>query len=305
MEIPPTVSTATQFFVGGRGNFGLFAPFSLGVGPTTLTFVDDTDPESITSLQTLISNLENSFRKDSGGDCPEYCYDGIFEALTVSDYGVQLMTYGSQVVVVTDAPSKGLRSASDVINEANNVGVCIHFFLGQNTFNCFDTSPASLAEYERVANKTGGVVVSSKFDFTSFVQKYRSTPCGFLEAPARKRRTAARFCHEFSISSLVCMLSVTIKTSDDAATITKPNGERALAEARGEYEEKVAIYADNRPQAGQWRVCGESPIEISVEDQKCIDITPYFIKNEASKPLLTAKPPPGCKSVMTSTVFIR
>lgn len=264
----------------------------------TLTYVDDADPGSIRSLQTLIYNLENSFRKDSGGDCPEYCYDGIIEALEIDDDGFGVMTHGSQVVVVTDAPSKGLNNATDVIKQANDVGVCIHFFLGRNTFNCFETTPDAQGEYERVAGETGGVVVSSKFDFTSFVQKYRSTPCGFLDMPSRKRSTTAQFCHNFTVSSLCCILSVTIKTTEDTVTVTKPNRERVPVNARGDYEEKIALFADNHPQPGQWRVCGDNPIEISVEDQKCIDITPYYIKNENCQPILTAETPPGCKLIL-------
>ncbi len=285
------ISCKTSIFIAFMGVMIHF----LGVGPVTLTFVDDEDPDSIRSLQTLIYNLENSFRKDSGGDCPEYCYDGIIEALETDDDGFGVMTYGSQIVVVTDAPSKGLNNATDVINQANDVGVCVHFFLGRNTFNCFETPPGTQSEYERVASSTGGVVVSSKFEFTSFVQKYRSTPCGFFDVPARKRRTAAQFCHTFTVSSLACTISVSIKTTEDTVMVLKPSREQVSVNSRGDYHERIALFADNHPQPGQWRVCGDSPIEISMEDQKCIDITPYYIKNETGKPILTAETSPGCK----------
>ena len=142
-----------------------------------------------------------------------------------------------------------------------------------------------------MANATGGVVVDSKFDFASFVQKYR----------ARKRSTGAQFCHDFTISSLTCVLSVTIKTTEDTVTFKKPiNRESILVNAIGDYEEKIALFADNNPQPGQWRVCGDSPIKISVEDQKCMDITPYYIKNETGRPILTAETSPGCKCILTS-----
>ncbi len=271
----------------------------------TLTFVDDTDPNSIKSLRRLVDNLENAFRPNSGGDCPEFCYDGIQEALNAEDPeygGMPILVAGSQVVVVTDAPSKGISSADDLIQQANDAEVCIHFFLGQNSYNCFEESPQSVEEYERIADETGGIVVKSKFDFSTFLQKYKNFPCGMLKAENTrpKRDSVESACHNFPVASLVCVLSISIRaTADETLTITRPDGKLMHVKTINykDSSERIALFSENHPLSGEWRVCGDNPIEVSVDHQTCLDIAPFYIKNEGEKPTLTAETSTECESM--------
>lgn len=271
----------------------------LGVGPVTLTYVDDSDPDSIHSAQALIGGLENAFQRKSGGDCPEYCYDGILEALNAKDYGFPLMFPGSQLIVITDAPSKGLPTASDIIRFANEAEVCIHFFLGESSYNCFGDDPGSIEEYETIANQTGGTVVKSKYDFSTFVHQYRSSPCGFLQSPSdRKKRSIEQVCHSINVASLVCLLSLSVKTQEDVVNLTKPDGVqvRITANRFPDTSEQIALYSESHPASGEWTVCASTPIQVSANFQFCIDIAPFYIVNtiEASS-VLTAATAPGCK----------
>lgn len=279
-------------------------PFS-GVGPVTLTYVDDYDPDNIQSLQALIENLENAFQRKSGGDCPEYCYDGIIEALNTEDYGYPIMAEGSQLMVITDAPSKGLPRASDIINQANDAQVCVHFFLGESSYNCFEDDPNSIEEYETIANSTGGIVVKSKFDFSTFVHQYRSAPCGFLQLLSdRPKRSINQVCHRINVASLVCLLSLSVNTEDDVITVTKPDGEqlRISPNRFQDTSEQIALYSESHPMSGEWRVCASSPIQVSADFQMCIDISPLYITDrEESKPIFTAATAPGCKFKYANT----
>lgn len=261
--------------------------------------MDDSDPNSIQSLQNLIVRLENAFQSKSGGDCPEFCYDGIIEALNTEDnYGYPVMVQGSQLMVITDAPSKGIKRAFDVIHQASNAEVCIHFFLGENSYNCFEDSPGSIEEYETIASTTGGVVVNSKFDFSTFVQRYRNEPCGFLSLNKRRKRNAEGVCHSFNVASLICLVSLSIKTTEEAVTLTRPDNERIIINAT-QYKrstEHIALFSESHPPSGKWKVCGENPIEVSVDFKMCIDIAPFFIAHTIeSESFLTAETSPGCK----------
>lgn len=276
------------------------------MGPVTLTYVDDSDSYSIQSLRELVTKLESSFHANSGGDCPEFCYDAILEALNTEDYGFPVMVGGSQVMVITDAPSKGAFNATNIIDQASNAEVCIHFFLGKNSYNCFDDVPYSIGEYQSIANETGGTIVDSKFDFSTFVHRYRSSPCGFLESQNGRRTRSieknpgTHFCHNINVATLACLLSLSIETKGkgEVVTLTKPDREQINIGPTSfkDTSEQIALFSESHPMSGEWTVCANSPIEVSVDFQMCIDIAPFYISDtKEGKPMFTAATPPGCK----------
>ena len=274
------------------------------MGNVTLTYVDDSDPYSIQSLRELVTKLESSFQENSGGDCPEFCYDAIREAVNTEDYGYPVMFYsGSQVIVITDAPSKGTFNAANIIDQASSAEVCIHFFLGKNSYNCFDDVPHSIDEYRSIANKTGGTIVESMFDFSTFVHRYRNTPCGFLEPQSERRRRSvekntSHFCHNISVATLACQLSLTVETNGEVVTLTKPDQEQINIASTSfkDTSEQIALYSESHPTSGEWTVCANGPIDVSVDFQMCIDIAPFYITNtKEGKAIFTAATPPGCK----------
>ena len=265
-----------------------------------MTYVDDADPDSIKSLKKLVDDLDNAFRPNSGGDCPEFCYDGIIEALNYDDDGFPVMALGgSQVIVITDAPSKGHYTSDDVINLANENDVCIHFFLGGKSKNCFEDIPGSIDEYKKIASETGGTVVSSKFDFTVFVQKYKELPCGFLEQNDRRRRSDKdTLCQSFSVSSLGCLLTLAIETKDKSVTLTRSNGTQVIINVTNpkQHSEEVVLYSEVNPPSGTWEVCGQRPIKVSEEEEICVNFVALFIAQTVERvPCLTAETPPGCE----------
>ena len=89
---------------------------------------------------------------------------------------------GSQVIVLTDAPPKGnvtrrthLRKM--IIKKAEQMQVCIHFFLPRDTFNCLEDYPDEVEEYKSIAYATGGSIIDSGFMFSDFASTYHTHPC--------------------------------------------------------------------------------------------------------------------------------
>ena len=88
------------------------------------------------------------------------------------DESFRVMESGSQIIVVTHAPSKNT-DIEDVIRIANNLGVCIHFFLAHTGDN-LDVNAVEL--YRRIAQETGGSVVGNAWEFSNFVASYKDSP---------------------------------------------------------------------------------------------------------------------------------
>ena len=117
---------------------------------------------------------------------PEYALYAMkktLEAKEVDDdsYEYDLMGEGSQMVVITDAPSKQTDELTEeVIRLTNAAGVCIHFFLAQT-----DVSD----EYVQIDSQTSGTLTSpfSNWNLARFVEiiLYLKNPCVHLTAPER------------------------------------------------------------------------------------------------------------------------
>lgn len=203
--------------------------------------------------------------------------------------------------MLTDAPSKGDLTASNIIDEARLSEVCIHFFLAQNTYNCFEDFPGSLDEYRHIADETGGTVVDNDFDFSSFVQAYKNTPCKFLPPLKRRKRDVVEEekCHVFRVSTLASLLKLTAKTTSLAVTVGRPDSTEATVNVVNPKSpgEKLALFSEASPPSGEWTVCvEEGTLEVSSEVQVAMDVTPlYFAKDVDNTTFLTAMPPPGCK----------
>ena len=103
------------------------------------------------------------------------------QALQARDEEYNLMTPGSQMIVLTDAPSKNTSIKDWVIDRAKSLGVCIHFYLARETDNCF--SADSVESYRNIAWETGGSVVENTWNFSNFVASYRDIPCADVDSP--------------------------------------------------------------------------------------------------------------------------
>ena len=262
----------------------------------------------------MLTTLENSFQPNSGGDCREYSYEAVNQALNyelIRGTGIRALQPGSQVIVLTDAPPKGSISARNrardrIITAATQMKVCMHFFLPSDTFNCLVDYPDGVEEYKNISAETGGLVIESGFDFSEFASTYRDRPCQHVsrELTARRRKrdvTVEQSCHVFHVSSLSHVLKLTAKTKQRKVTVTRPDGtvvQLDVVDSRGG-KDKLALLSEMDPQTGEWRACvEEGSLEISTETRISMDFTVlYYVQgNEGSALYLTPSPPPGCES---------
>ena len=257
----------------------------------------------------MLQALENSFQPNSGGDCREYSYEAINQALDHEFItGVRTLQPGSQVIVLTDAPPKGDLPARNtarerIITAAKEMQVCMHFFLPGDTFNCLVDYPDGIEEYQNISSETGGVVIDSGFMFSEFASTYSDHPCRHMTRQlTRRRRDVAeeQSCHVFHVSTLSRLLKLTAKTKQRKVTVTRPDNtmvELEVVNSRGG-KDKLALLSETEPQSGEWRACvEEGSLEVSSETRISMDFTALYYAqgSEDASLYLTPSPPPGCK----------
>ena len=230
-----------------------------------------------------------------------------------TDKNVRLMTPGSQMVVLTDAPAKDPQFEMQVIEEAKQLQVCIHFLIA---------NPNGLEDglYQRIASGTSGTLVEfSEFTFANFVATYQQNPCERIKpmekrSTSRKRNTArskrggvltldplSALCKDFYVSSFAYILKLSVEAfSSRTVSITRPNGTITQVVASG----NLAVFSEAMPTSGQWRVCVDlGTLEISVSQQIAFDTSILFINEGSEMPSTT--PPPLCKfTLLTASLII-
>ena len=225
----------------------------------------------------------------SGGDRPEYALFAMKKALEAKDDdGVTLMVEGSQMVVLTDAPSKQHELTDTVIGYALRQSVCIHFFVNHPEYSLED------GIYQRIAEGTHGTLISSfsQWNITDFVAKYEENDgCEFL-AP-RKRRSAS-----LSISSCK-LVTVSRLSANLRLSIASPTGSSVrISHPDGRVDDLLVIrnnfilFNQTNPVHGPWKVCstGEHSIQVTDVVTYRIDTTVFYWS-----PNITSVTPPACK----------
>ena len=219
------------------------------------------------------------------------------------------MIPGSEIVLLTDAISHDSLLEDEIITKAQEMQVCISFYLSP-----YDPSePYSFPwePYTRISEETGGVIVESidRHAFSAFDDEHDYGQCArFYDLPTdppiigrRKKRAAvmntydnAQRCHHFNTSLFTTALKVQGFTSQTAMIVTTPNSEevRVIDNFRSE-----KLYRDTDPLAGQWSVCVETgTLTISLDITDNIPSIFKFIKPVGNSfSFHTSLSPPACK----------
>ena len=211
------------------------------------------------------------------------------KALTARDHdGYTLMISGSQMVVLTDAPSKQPELKDDVIRYATGEGVCIHFFVNHPERSLTD------GIYEEIAESTHGTLISSfsQWDIANFFAKYEANEgCEFLLESRRKRSTSLSSCKNVTVSRLAANLRLSVNVPiGRGLTITQPNGIlHELIIVRNNF----IFFNQTNPEHGLWKVCSTSGYSIEVTDVVSyrIDTTVFYWNSN-----ITSVTPPACKN---------
>lgn len=285
-----------------------------------ISFIDVTfsGGDNITENLKLIQSLDNSLQENSGGDCREYSFEAMEWILDYrySRFGLNLpiplhaLQKGSQIIVLTDAPPKGeimarMAARQAIINKARGSRVCVHFFLPKDTFNCLEDHPKGVEEYEAIANATGGLVIDSGFTFSQFASVYSSHQCKHVIDPRKslisKRDVSKQEnCDVFHVSSLSRLLKVTVKTRQRSIIMIKPDNTTVELKVFNSQrkKEKLALFSEAEPLAGQWKACvDKGSIEVVFDPGNQMDFTVlyYVYSNNQDISYLSPLPPPGCK----------
>jgi len=220
--------------------------------------------------------------------------------------GFDLMTPGSRVIVLTDAPSKNTAIESRVIDLAKEQSVCVHFFLALETDNCFSRVPGSVEMYRRIAQETGGTVVSNAWQFSNFVASHRDSGSCAEFYPELGRRKKSAFedsrCQSFRVSRFTNLLKLSIRPSVTGlrtVTVRKPNGSTASPRViEPDTNDRFAVYSKQNPDSGVWSVCVDNgTVQVSSNMETTLDVVVLYPKNESHSSPTTSSPPPACKFV--------
>ena len=284
----PMSFTTLRFYCTYTHEFVLC--FCVGVGPIVVGYTDyEYNVESLIKFYSVLDNLD--IIMNSGGDGPEYALYAMLKGLQKQDdKGRNIVDNGSQMVVITDARSKQPDLKSEVISEANNREVCIHFFVS-NSYGLSD------GIYQDIANKTSGTLVYpyELWKIAAFTQSYKDQPCRHLvKSRRREKRQAPAIpspCQSFNVSDFSILLKLTINASTGKnVTLTRPNNTTRSTIVGAE---NLALLSEVYPMSGQWKACVSSgTVQVFAANSIALHITVMYV---SSRNMVSSLPPPSCK----------
>ena len=203
------------------------------------------------------------------------------------DVVLPLMVSGSQMVVLTDAPSKQKELEAIVISEAVRLKVCIHFFVS-------DDYALGDGIYRRIATQTHGILHEhfSHWDIATFAAAYDIQGCHFLKTLRKRRLVPSSRCEIFAVSRLAALLKLSIKAdTGNIITVTRSNKTVTTLVVRAN---NLALLTEANPVSGEWSACTSAGnIEVSDVVNYIIDTTVLYLNNGS----VSSTAPPACKSV--------
>ncbi len=210
---------------------------------------------------------------DSGGDIHEYALDAMLDALqfTVKEEDIEekLLWPGTQMIVLTDAPSKNKDLKYNVTEMTQQESIYIHFFVSYH--------PLLDGVYQEIADKTEGTLVNlnSNFTYSTFIASYKNRKCEiFIKEPQKQ---AAPMCTSFLVSQLASLFKFSGKAID-IIILTSPSGKSVNITSMG----GVALHTEPIPEFGEWQACTKSGIiEVSAAVDIQIDATIIYLEGSS------------------------
>ena len=212
-----------------------------------------------------------------------------------------IMSPGSQMIVITDAMSKRPEIKDMVIQNAVLREVCIHFFLSGN--------PVGDGVYPDVATGTSGTLISNfaGWQLAQFVAEYSSNPCIYSTNSRGKRQVSpSETCQTFDVSTLAVNLKLTTTINAPGIpssmaitlTITRPNGTTILRNV-GPSDlglTRFDVFTEGLPPPGRWSICTNAGTfeAVSAIVQNSLDLILRY-KSEGSGDITDLHSPPACK----------
>ena len=180
--------------------------------------------------------------------------------------------------------------------------VCVHFF---ETGSCDGVSP--IPTYMRIAQTTGGTVVSNAWEFSNFVASRRDSCADFYGLSRRKKRLAsvALHCQSFRVSRFTNLLKLSVRPSAtglSTVTVRRPSGSTASPRVIDpNSSNRFAVFSEVYPESGEWSVCVDGgTVQVFSNMETTLDVVVLYPKNEShfsGAVPTTSTSPPACKFV--------
>ena len=202
-------------------------------------------------------------------------------------------------MVITDAPTKQPELVTEVINNATQRGICIHFFLSDD--------PTGDGIYQRIADGTDGTLIRNFEDgeLSQFIAAYESAPClpktpMVINDDTRRKRQADTpiddnspgTCQTFTVNQFSILLKLTINALlGTVVNVTRPDlSQNVVLSGIGNF---VAL-SEGNPQPGVWQACTNDGANLTVSFALTltIDITLVYLNEGRESSSIS---PPACK----------
>jgi hypothetical protein len=196
---------------------------------------------------------------------------GLQATQVINGVTTDLMTAGSQMIVLTDALSLRPEITDTVIAEANMRGVCIHFFISSIDIAIAD------GIYPRIASETSGTLTQdfTNFQLANFIADTAVTPCGFINTQSTGNSLPVE---TFDVSTVSVLLQLSIAAASGATvTITRPDSSFVTVVA----SQGFAVFSEINPQPGTWTVSvSTGAIEVSEITRTVVDTTFVYVSED-------------------------
>ena len=195
----------------------------------------------------------------------------------------ELMTAGSQMIVLTDAPSKQPELVNNVIDDAVLRRVCIHIFA---------TNDYALEDgfYRQITEGTHGIL-HTQWSVTSFAQAHSEKQCRYLRKKRAVITSESSQCKVFVVSRLATLLKLSIQaTFGTTVKLSRPNHiSSTISVIRSD---GLALFSEKHPVSGEWRACTTAgTIQVNDAVIYVMDTTVVYLSNGS----ISTAPPPACK----------
>jgi hypothetical protein len=272
---------------------GWYLFITVDVGPITHAFTygeDALDELAAMRLEEFEARVRGLFAS-GGGDYPEYALAAMLAAMdysSIDEYGEMFtpMSYGSELVVITDATSLQEELEDMVVDKAKAQGVSIHFILSDHDYLGFRT----YSVYNNIADKTEGTVYRN-IHSTWSILKFFDELSGSTDK-RRKRSEVAELTIDVSIFTHFLRVStLTRHLHTGTVNITKPDGTLETADITS----NVMIYIDAHPLPGMYRF-GVQPDEHLVRQDTILDLSLFYLNSNYTTS--SPNPLPGCEYLL-------
>ena len=236
-------------------------------------------------LQVRLTHAQTFFR-GVGGDCPEFSFDGMINALYEDP------RWGSPLYVFTNAPPKDANEENKetVRVLAEDLGITVNFFAGKT----FCGSESEQQPFKDIVEAYGGQYLKLASNELSKMARFTDSlldgtaPVGSGKSGTARRKRRATTNIGIPIDDTVTQLVVTVTTERSPYGVQLYTSTGHVQTAGRAILSRVIFFSVNNPVKGFWKLVvpssvGKYEYSAKVISPENIDFEHYFSKRERGK----------------------